>query len=83
VNLTSVYLEEDKPEYKMGSINSPNTEKTIVQEKPTGGAEFLERTSSTDVSDTMGAGFDGLNDDECKALEKRRMHLTLSSPSFG
>jgi hypothetical protein len=82
MNLTSVYSEKNIPEYTMGSINYPNTEKTIVQEKPTGGAEFLEKTSSTDVSDTMAAGFDGLSDDECKALEKRRMHLIFSSPSF-
>jgi hypothetical protein len=83
VNLTSVYSKKNISEYTMDSTNYPNTEKTIVQEKPTGGAEFLEKTSSIDVSDTMAAGFDGLSDDECKTLEKRRMYLTFSSPSFG
>lgn len=62
----------------MGSIDYPNTEKTMVQKKPAGGAEFVEKTSSTDVSDAMAAGFDGLSDDECKALEKRRMYLPLA-----
>ncbi len=66
----------------MGSISYPDTEKTIVHEKPTGDAELLERTSSKDFSHTTGAGFDGLSDDDCKALEKRRMYLTSGSPNI-
>jgi hypothetical protein len=67
----------------MGSTNYSHREEAMVQEKPTGGAEFVEKTSSIDVSDTIAAGFDGLSDDECKVLEKRRMYLTFSPPSFG
>jgi hypothetical protein len=63
----------------MASINYSNTEKTIIEEKSQRGAEFLEKTSSINASETMAAGFDGLSDEECKALEKRRMCLFLSS----
>ena len=68
----------------MDPINSPVAEKTIVQAKSTGGVELVEKTSSTDVSDTnTGTGFDGLTDTECQALEKRRMYLNLAQASFG
>ena len=82
VSLTQVYSEKRTAEYTMGSTNYSHRQEAI-QKKSTGGAECLEKTSSTDISDTMVAGFDGLSDNECKALEKRRMYLTSSSPSFG
>ena len=67
----------------MGSINYPNTEKSMHHEKSTGGVELCEKTSITDAPDSIAAGFDGLTDDECKTLEKRRMYLMFSSPNIG
>ena len=49
-----------------------------------GGVELVEKTLSTEFSDNnTAAGFDGLSDSECQALEKRRVYLTLAESSFG
>lgn len=55
----------------MAPTNYFNAEKIIVEEKSQGGAEFREKTSSTEELETVGDGFDGLSEYECKALEKR------------
>lgn len=83
VNLTSMHQTTSIPDHKMDSIIYSNTEKPIVQEKSMGDVQFVEKTSSTDFSDNnTTAGFDGLSDSDCKALEKRRTYLILKESNF-
>jgi hypothetical protein len=67
----------------MDSINFSKADKAVIQEKPMIDVRFIEKVSTNNFLDnTTTAGFDGLSETDCKALEKRRMYLNLAEPSF-